>query len=76
MIYFTCYRFDRFIAIPQSSQTVSYARVTKKSVLTAGGFEEISYVTRFTPATSFVILLEILRNTSGGKTNLMVAGVS
>ena len=42
----------------------------QKNSLTEGGFDEISYVTRFTPATSFVILDEILLNTSGGNTYL------
>jgi len=38
--------------------------------LTAGGFDEMSYVTRLIPATSFVIRDEIRRRTSGGKENL------
>jgi hypothetical protein len=37
---------------------------------TPGGFEDISYVTRFTPATSFVIREDTRRRTSGGKTYL------
>lgn len=39
-------------------------------MLTAGGLDEISYVTRLMPETSFVILDEIRRRTSEGKTNL------
>lgn len=38
--------------------------------LTPGGFEEMSYTTRLTPATSFVILDEIFRRTAGGNANL------
>jgi len=37
---------------------------------TAGGFDEMSYVTRLIPATSLVIRDEIRRRTSGGKENL------
>lgn len=37
---------------------------------TEGGFDEISYVTRLIPSTSFVILLEIFLKTSGGNINL------
>lgn len=39
-------------------------------MLTAGGLDEISYVTRLMPETSFVILDEMRRRTSEGKTNL------
>lgn len=39
-------------------------------MLTAGGLDEMSYVTRLMPETSFVILDEIRRRTSEGKTNL------
>ena len=38
--------------------------------LTAGGFDEISYVTRLIPATSFVMREDTFRRTSGGKTYL------
>lgn len=38
--------------------------------LTAGGFDETSYVTRLIPATSFVMREDIFRSTSGGKTYL------
>lgn len=39
-------------------------------VPTAGGLDDISYVTRFIPATSFVILDDIRFRTSGGNTYL------
>lgn len=58
---------------PFNGLTGRYVSVksTRKSVgLTAGGLDEISYVTRLTPDTSFVIRDEILRRTSGGKTYL------
>ena len=42
--------------------------------LTPGGFEDISYVTRFTPVTSLVIREDIRRSTSGGNTYLIHAG--
>lgn len=47
-------------------------RGASKEQLTPGGFEEISYVTRFTPDTSFVMREDIRRSTSGGKTYLVV----
>ena len=40
---------------------------TGKDKLTAGGLEEISYVTRLIPSTSLVIREEMRRSTSGGK---------
>lgn len=47
-------------------------RGASRQQLTPGGFEEISYVTRFTPDTSFVMREDIRRSTSGGKTYLAV----
>ena len=46
-------------------------RRISKEELTPGGFEEMSYVTRFMPTTSFVIREDIRRSTSGGKTYLI-----
>ena len=40
---------------------------TGRDKLTAGGLEEISYVTRLIPSTSLVIREEMRRSTSGGK---------
>lgn len=37
--------------------------------LTAGGFDDMSYVTLLTPSTSLVMREDILRRTSAGKTN-------
>jgi hypothetical protein len=47
------------------------SRSAFRQLLTPGGFEETSYVTRFTPDTSFVMREDIRRSTSGGKTYLM-----
>jgi hypothetical protein len=57
-------------AIPPSAGSDEPSFIGHGTGLTPGGFEEISYTTRLTPATSFVILDEIFRRTAGGNANL------
>jgi len=54
----------------QSLTEVALSPGRERAKLTAGGLDEISYVTRLIPATSFVMREDIFRRTSGGKTYL------
>ena len=62
---------DRFVLGYQSfTGEVALNPGRESAKLTAGGLDEISYVTRLIPATSFVIREDTFRRTSGGKTYL------
>ena len=62
---------DPIVLEHQSLTEEGAPRPVRESMkLTAGGLDEMSYVTRLIPATSFVMREDTFRRTSGGKTYL------